>query len=146
MWNMASTATSGEEQMAEEMGFRAALSIPFQEAIKKVTAALRAEGFGVLTQIDMKTTFKDKLNADFRRFVILGACSPPLAYRALAANGDVGLLLPCNVTVQEDGDGVAVTAVNPVALLGALEDDVTAKAVAIEARDKLERVIGSLKI
>ena len=130
--------------MAEEMGFRAALSIPFQEAIRKVTAALKSEGFGVLTQIDMKTTFKDKLNADFRRFVILGACNPALAYRALAANGDVGLLLPCNVTVQEDGDKVAVTAVNPVALLGALEDDVTAKAVAGEAREKLQRVINGL--
>ena len=101
---MVATATSGEDKMAEEMGFRAALGVPFQEAIKKVTAALRSEGFGVLTQIDMRTTFKDKLNADFRRFVILGACSPPLAYRALAANADTGLLLPCNVTVQEDGD------------------------------------------
>ena len=126
--------------MAEEMGFRAALSVPFQEAIKKVTIALKSEG-----QIDMRTTFKDKLNADFRRFVILGACNPPLAYRALAANGDVGLLLPCNVTVQEDGDHVAVTAVNPVALLGALEDDVTAKAVALEAREKLQKVISGLQ-
>jgi uncharacterized protein (DUF302 family) len=141
---MAATPTIGEEKMAEEMGFRAALRIPFQEAIKKVTAALKSEGFGVLTQIDMKTTFKDKLNADFRRFVILGACNPPLAYRALAANGDVGLLLPFNVTVQEDGDHVAVTAVNPVALLGILEQDVTAKAVAEEAGEKLQRVISAL--
>jgi len=141
---MAATPTSGEEKMAEEMGFRAALSVPFQESIKKVTAALKSEGFGVLTQIDMRTTFKDKLNADFRHFVILGACNPPLAYRALAANADVGLLLPCNVTVQEDGDHVTVTAVNPVALLGRLEDDVTAKAVAIEARDKLQKVITAL--
>jgi uncharacterized protein (DUF302 family) len=131
--------------MAEELGFRAALSIPFQEAIKRVTAALKAEGFGVLTQIDMKTTFKDKLNADFRRFVILGACNPPLAYRALAANGDVGLLLPCNVTLQEDGDQIAVTAGNPVALLGSLQDDVTAKAVALEAKEKLQKVINGLK-
>jgi uncharacterized protein (DUF302 family) len=141
---VAATPTLGEDKMTEELGFRAALSIPFQEAIRKVTAALKSEGFGVLTQIDMKTTFKDKLNADFRRFVILGACNPPLAYRALAANGDVGLLLPCNVTIQEDGDHVAVTAVNPVALLGSLEDDVTAKAVAEEASEKLQRVIGAL--
>ena len=131
--------------MAEEIGFRAAVNIPFQEAIKKVTAALKSEGFGVLTQIDMKTTFKDKLNADFRRFVILGACNPPLAYRALAANGDVGLLLPCNVTLQEDGDQIAVTAVNPVAVLGVLEGDVTAKAVALEASEKLQKVINGLK-
>ena len=131
--------------MAEEIGFRAALNTGFQDALKKVTAALRTEGFGVLTQIDMKTTFKDKLNADFRRFVILGACNPPLSYRALAANADVGLLLPCNVTVQEEGDHIAVTAVNPVVLLGMLQDDATAKAVAAEAKDKLARVIKSLE-
>jgi uncharacterized protein (DUF302 family) len=131
--------------MAEEIGFRTGLNIQFQEAIKRVTAALRKEGFGVLTQIDMRTTFKDKLNADFRRFVILGACHPPLAYRALAANADVGLLLPCNVTVQEEGDHVMVTAVNPVALLGMLQDDTTAQAVAEEAKEKLERVIKSLE-
>jgi uncharacterized protein (DUF302 family) len=131
--------------MSEEMGFRAALSIQFQEAIKRVTAALKNEGFGVLTQIDMKTTFKDKLNADFRRFVVLGACNPPLAYRALAANAEAGLLLPWNVTVQEEGDHVTVTAANPVAVLGLLQDDATANAVAVEAKEKLVRVIKSLE-
>jgi uncharacterized protein (DUF302 family) len=140
------TTDAGEEKMAEEIGFQTELKIPFQEAIKRVTAALRKEGFGVLTQVDMKTTFKDRLNADFRHFVILGACHPPLAYRALAANSDAGLLLPYNVTVHEEGDHVRVTAVNPAAILSLLEGDTTAKAVGIEAKEKLERVIKSLAI
>jgi len=131
--------------MAAEIGIRTALKTSFEEAIRKTTAALKMEGFGVLTQIDMKTTLKDKIDADFRHYVILGACNPALAYRSLSANGDVGLLLPCNVTVQEAGDSIAVTSVNPLEMLGALEEDATVKAVASEAKEKLERVISSLK-
>jgi len=99
----------------------------------------------VLTQIDVKATLKQKINADFRRYVILGACNPPLAHRALSANLDVGLLLPCNVTVYEEGNGSVVTAVDPVEMLGVLKEDAVAHEVAVEARTSLQRVIASLK-
>jgi uncharacterized protein (DUF302 family) len=103
------------------------------------------EGFGVLTQIDVQTTLKQKINVDFRRYVILGACNPELAHRALSANADVGLLLPCNVTVQETKEGIDVAAVDPIQMLGMLLDDPIMKAVAIAAKEKLERVISSLE-
>ena len=131
--------------MTTQLGLRAVLKLPFEEAIERATAALKAEGFGVLTRIDMQSTFKEKINADFRPYVILGACNPPLAHRALSANADVGLLLPCNVTVQDEGDQVAVTAVNPDLMLGVLQGDPTVSAVAVEAKAKLERVIASLQ-
>ena len=99
----------------------------------------------MLTQIDVKATLKQKINADFRRYVILGACNPPLAHRALSANLDVGLLLPCNVTVYEEGNGSVVTAVDPVEMLGVLKEDAVAHKVAVEARTSLQRVIASLK-
>jgi len=94
--------------------------------------------------IDIKATLKEKLNADFRRYVILGACNPTLAHRALAASLDVGLLLPCNVTVYEEGDGSVVTAVDPKDLLGSLAADPETHAVAVEAGTKLRRVIESI--
>ena len=88
--------------METDIGMRATLNVPYEQAVRRSTDALKAEGFGVLTQIDVKATLKQKINADFRRYVILGACNPSLAHRALSANLDVGLLLPCNVTVYED--------------------------------------------
>lgn len=99
----------------------------------------------MLTQIDMKATLKQKINADFRRYVILGACNPALAHRALSANLNVGLLLPCNVIVYEEGDGSVVTAVDPVEMLSVLKEDSVAHEVAVEARTRLQRVIASLK-
>jgi uncharacterized protein (DUF302 family) len=131
--------------MAIDMGIRATLNLPYEQAVQKTTDALKAEGFGVLTQIDVKATLKQKINADFRRYVILGACNPTLAHRALSANLNVGLLLPCNVTVYEEGDGSVVTAVDPVEMLGALKEDAVACGVAVEARTRLQRVIASLK-
>lgn len=131
--------------MANEMGIRAKVNLPYEQAVQKTTDALKAEGFGVLTQIDMKATFKQKINTDFRRYVILGACNPALAHRALSANLSVGLLLPCNVTVYEEGDGSVVTAVDPVEMLGELKEDSVAREVAVEARTRLQRVIASLK-
>lgn len=131
--------------MPMEIGLRTTLNTTFDEAIERTTAALKAEGFGVLTRIDVDSTFKEKLNVDFRRYVILGACNPPLAHRALSANPDVGLLLPCNVTVQEVGGGIAVTAVDPAQMLGVLQGDPVVSAVAIEARARLEKVISSLR-
>jgi uncharacterized protein (DUF302 family) len=131
--------------MTSDLGIRRTLNISFEQAIQKTTDALKVEGFGVLTQIDVQTTLKQKINVDFRRYVILGACNPELAHRALSANADVGLLLPCNVTVQETKEGIDVAAVDPIQMLGMLLDDPIMKAVAIAAKEKLERVISSLE-
>jgi len=127
--------------MTTDIGIRVTLKTSFEQAIQKTTDALKTEGFGVLTQIDVKTTLKDKINVDFRRYVIFGACNPSLAHRALSANSDVGLLLLCNVSVQEAGDEILVTAVDPLQMLGVLLEDPAVKSVAIEAKTKLERVI-----
>ena len=131
--------------MSIELGLRTKLNAPYELAVQKTVEALKAEGFGVLTEIDVQATLKQKLNADFRRYVILGACNPPLAHRALTANLDVGLLLPCNVTVYEEGAGAVVTAVDPIAMLDVLKDDQVVCDVAEEAKAKLQRVIESLK-
>ncbi|MHB8778156.1 MAG: DUF302 domain-containing protein [Anaerolineales bacterium] len=131
--------------MTTDIGIHTTLNLPYEQAVQKTTDALKAEGFGVLSQIDMQATLKQKLNVDFRRYVILGACNPPLAHRALSANLDVGLLLPCNVIVYEEGDRSVVTAVDPVEMLGVLNGEAVAHEVAVEARTKLQRVIASLK-
>lgn len=131
--------------MTTDLGIRATLKTSFEQAIQKTTDALKTEGFGVLTQIDVRTTLKEKINVDFRRYMILGACNPVLAHRALSANLDVGLLLPCNVTVHEAGDEVIVAAIDPLQMLGVLKEDAAVQAVAVEARAKLERVISSLR-
>jgi uncharacterized protein (DUF302 family) len=99
--------------MTTDIGIRTTLKTSFEQAIQRVTDALKAEGFGVLTQIDVETTLKEKINVDFRRYVILGSCNPVLAHSALSANPDVGLLLPCNVTIQEVANEIVVTAVDP---------------------------------
>ena len=127
--------------MTTDIGIRRTLDLPYEDAITQTTAALKAEGFGVLTQIDIRATLKEKLNADFRRYMILGACDPALAHRALSANLDVGLLLPCNVTVYEEGAGSVVTAVDPLEMLRGLADDPATHAVAKEAGTKLRRAI-----
>src|SRR5574338_912916 len=103
--------------MTTKIGICTTLKTSFEQAIQKTTDALKTEGFGVLTQIDVKTTLKEKINVDFRRYVILGACNPTLAHRALSANPDVGLLLPCNVSVQDTENGIVVTAVDPLQML-----------------------------
>lgn len=131
--------------MTADIGIRTTLKTSFEQAIQKTTDALKTEGFGVLTQIDVKATLKEKINVNFHRYVILDACNPVLAHRALSANADVGLLLPCNVTVQEEGDSIIVTAVDPLQMLGVLKGNATVEAVAIEARAKLEMVIASLQ-
>jgi uncharacterized protein (DUF302 family) len=131
--------------MATDIGIRASLDLPYEQAVQKTTDALKVEGFGVLTQIDVQATLKQKINADFRRYIILGACNPALAHRALSADLDAGLLLPCNVTVYEEGDGSVVSAVDPMAMLGVLEGNAVAQEVAVEARTRLQRVIASLK-
>lgn len=125
------------------LAFRVKLDVPYEEAIAKVTAALKVEGFGVLTQIDVKDTLKQKIGVDFRRYAILGACNPGLAHKALSADLDVGLLLPCNVTVYEDGDGSQVSLIDPVGMLAPAGLGELA-AVAEDAQARLGRVAAAL--
>jgi uncharacterized protein (DUF302 family) len=135
------------EKMTHPLTFQISLSDPFGTTVEKVTAALNGEGFGVLTSIDVKDTLKKKLDADFRRYIILGACNPSLAYQALQSEPLVGLLLPCNVTVEETDDGSLVSIINPDAMLGVsqLADNEQIEKVAAEARQRLERVAKMLE-
>jgi uncharacterized protein (DUF302 family) len=117
------------------------LNTTYEEAVTKVTDALKEEGFGVLTEIDVKATLKKKLDVDFRKYVILGACNPPYAHKTLQADLDVGLLLPCNVIVYEADDQKAhVSALNPVSGLEVIENEELSK-IAGEVSEKLKRVI-----
>jgi len=116
----------------------------FDTAIEKVTAKLKEEGFGVLTEIDVKETLKKKLDVDFKKYKILGACNPPFAYKALQAEDKIGIMLPCNVIVEENSDGkVEVSAVDPIASMQAVQNE-SLGSVAIEVRDKLKKVIDEL--
>lgn len=124
--------------------FSKILNVSFDEAILKVTDELRKEGFGILTDIDVKQTLKKKLNVDFKKYRILGACNPPFAYQALQAEDKIGTMLPCNVIVQELADvSVEVAAVNPVASMQAIEN-LKLKNIAEQVRAKLKRVIDNL--
>ncbi|MEQ8681172.1 MAG: DUF302 domain-containing protein [Cyclobacteriaceae bacterium] len=117
--------------------------VNFEEVIQKVTDALKEEGFGILTEIDVKETLKKKLDEDFRPYRILGACNPPFAHKALLAEDKIGAMLPCNVIVQQVDDGVEVAAVDPVASMQAVENKGLEK-IALEIRDKLRSAIDSL--
>lgn len=123
--------------------FSKTLSATFDEVITRVTDELKKEGFGVLTEIDVKETLKKKLNADFRRYKILGACNPPFAYQALQAEDRIGTMLPCNVIVQETTGGIEVAAVDPIASMAAVENPKLAE-VAGQVQAKLKKVIESL--
>ena len=118
-------------------------NISFEEVINKVTDALKEEGFGILTEIDIKETLKKKLDKDFRPYRILGACNPPFAYKALLAEDKIGAMLPCNVIVQQLEDSVEVAAVDPVASMQAVGNKALEE-IAVEIRDKLRSVIDSL--
>ncbi len=120
-------------------GFGVKVDLPYEQAVQRTTELLKEQGFGVLTQIDVQATLKEKLGAPFRRYVILGACNPPLAHRALQAEPLIGLLLPCNVVVHEEGRGSVVAFMDPQAALGVTGNDALAP-VAEEARQRLERV------
>jgi uncharacterized protein (DUF302 family) len=123
--------------------FKTKLELPYDQAVEKVTAALKGEGFGVLTEIDVKTTLKKKLDVDFRRYVILGACNPRLAHQALQAELDLGLLLPCNVIVYEEDGGSVISIVDPLSMLGVVQNPELDR-VADEARSRLERVVAAI--
>jgi uncharacterized protein (DUF302 family) len=128
-----------------QLGLNVRLNTTFDEALTRVIAALKAEGFGVLTEIDVKDTLKTKLDVDFRPYKILGACNPPLAYRALSAAPEAGLLLPCNVTVAYIEDNVTeVSIIDPLSMLGLVQHP-DLEAVAEEARARLDRVVAALK-
>ena len=116
----------------------------FEDAIEKVTEELQKEGFGILTEIDIKATLKNKLDVDFRKYIILGACNPSFAHKALLSENKIGTMLPCNVIVQENDEGkVEGSAVDPMASMQAVENP-DLKNIATEIRAKLQNVINNL--
>jgi len=124
--------------------FSKTLKTSFEDAVTKVTEELKKEGFGILTEIDVKATLKKKLDVDFRKYQILGACNPPYAYKSLQSEERIGLMLPCNVVVQEREDGsVEVSAIDPLASMQAI-DNPELREVATEVRGKLEKVVSTL--
>jgi uncharacterized protein (DUF302 family) len=126
---------------------RVELPFTYEEAVERATAALKDEGFGVLTAIDVQQTLKQKLDRSFRKYVILGACNPPLADRALHAELEVGLLLPCNVVVYESRPGHSVvSAMAPLAALGIVGDNPALHQVAAEADSRLRRALTALQV
>ncbi len=125
----------------KEYAFSTVLNTSYEDAISKVTDALKEEGFGVLTEIDVKSTLKKKLDVDFRKYMILGVCNPPYAFRTLQTDLDVGLLLPCNVIVYETDDKKAyISALNPVSALEVIKSKELRK-IAMEVSEKLKRVV-----
>ncbi len=123
--------------------FSKMLEIPFAEAIDKTTAALKQRGFGVLTRIDVQSTLKEKIGADFRPYLILGACNPKMAHQALQAEDKIGTMLPCNVIVQAMDGMTEVAAVDPVASMQAVQNDALTS-IATKVREELKAVIQSL--
>jgi len=134
--------TSGANRAEADMyGFSRRVDAGFDEAVSRVRDALQKEGFGVLTEIDVKATLKKKLDVDFRKYLILGACNPPNAYKALTAELEIGLLLPCNVIVYECDDGGATVAAMDASLMATVSGNDRLSEVAATVNEKLKRVI-----
>lgn len=134
--------------MSGVLGFEATLALPFDAAIERVTEALKVEGFGILTRIDVHDTLKKKIGADFRPYAILGACNPTLAHKALSARGEVGLMLPCNVTVEATGEGgslVRIADPQMMMTVGDLGNEAALQQVGSDARSRLLRVAEALR-
>jgi uncharacterized protein (DUF302 family) len=129
----------------QEYGFKTTLAASYEEAVERVTAALKARGFGILTRIDAQATLKEKLGRDTRRYMILGACNPPLAHRAMETEPGIGLLLPCNVIVyEEEGtEGTVVSFADPRAMLQ-VSGNAGLAPIAEEARERLQEVLAAL--
>lgn len=124
-------------------GIRRRLSLPYDETVHRIRKALQAQGFGVLTEIDVQATLKAKLDVDMVRYLILGACNPPLAHRAITAEPEVGLLLPCNVVVREAEGGTLVEAMDPEAAMKVVQNPAVAE-VAKEAKKRLTLALNAL--
>lgn len=129
--------------MTKDYAFRAELDLPFDAALSKIEAALKTEGFGILTSVDMQATLKEKLGAPFRKYSILGACNPSLAQKALAQDLDAGLVLPCTVVVYESDGRALITIADPMSVVELLGNP-SLQAIAQEAQGKLKRVVESL--
>jgi uncharacterized protein (DUF302 family) len=135
--------------MTDELGFEVHLDLAYDDALDRVVAALKGRGFGVLTRIDVKATLKEKLGKEFRPYMILGACNPPLAHRALSNDPVTGLLLPCNVTVESDESGGSLVRIgNPEMMMkmGNMNENAEIASVAKEARALLEAVATDLLV
>jgi uncharacterized protein (DUF302 family) len=143
LWRKIEVNTKEERTMTTTYGFGTTLQMPYEEAVPRVKEALKAEGFGVLTEIDVRQTMREKLGAEMEPYIILGACNPPLAHRALEQELDIGLLLPCNVVVRAEGNGSRVDVADPQAMLGIVGNE-ELNAVAEEAKKRLLRVVASL--
>ena len=129
----------------QDYGIRKQLSLTYDDAVERTKEALKEQGFGVLSEIDMKEKLKEKLGVDSRRYVILGACNPPLAWKALQAEPEIGLLLPCNVIVYETDDGGSmVSAVDPNSMLSVVGENAVVAEVARDARERLEKAVASI--
>ena len=130
-----------------ELAYNVSLNTPYDESLERVINALKEEGFGVLTRIDVHDAFKEKLGVEFRNYTILGACNPPLAHKALSSRPDAGLMLPCNVVVEEVDGGTLVRIVDAAAMMqaGGLDGDPVLKEVGGEAEVRLKRVAEALK-
>ena len=126
-----------------EYGFSKTIDLGFDEAINKVTDELKKEGFGVLTTIDVKDTLKKKINVDFKKYTILGACNPPIAHRALQTEEELGLLLPCNVIVYEKDNKTTVSFFDPM-IMTKLIDNKKMEPIAKEVKEKLQRVFAGI--
>ncbi|HZS76744.1 MAG TPA: DUF302 domain-containing protein [Ktedonobacteraceae bacterium] len=125
-------------------GFGTRLNLAYEEAVQRVKDALKVEGFGVLTEIDMRKTMREKLGVEMEPYIILGACNPPLAHRALEVESDIGLLLPCNVVVRAEGSASRVDIADPQAMLGIVGSE-QLSVVADEAKQRLQRVVAALE-
>ena len=132
------------DKQAERLELAVELHTDFETAVERVTDALKSQGFGVLTEIDVKATLKKKLDADFRRYVILGACNPPFAHRALSSEPLIGLLLPCNVVVMErDGGGSVVAAFKPTAAFEVVDNE-EVRPIGGEVEERMQRMLDRL--
>jgi uncharacterized protein (DUF302 family) len=126
-----------------QYGFSKTVDLTYEQAIEKVTVELKKEGFGVLTFIDVKETLKQKINVDFKKYAILGACNPPIAHRALQEEEQLGLLLPCNVIVYEKEGKTNISIFDPMIMTWIIEND-QMKPIATEVQEKLQRVLNAI--
>ena len=126
-----------------DYSYKKSVPLSFEAAVEKVKMELAKEGFGILTEIDVRATLKKKLSVDYDRYVILGACNPPFAYRALQADKEIGLLLPCNVIVYEDGEKTFVSAILPTVVMGMVESPSPAD-IAEQVEEKLKKVVDAI--